>query len=131
MPVWAWILVAFAVLATLLAIGGYLVNRRWTAEHRRRFAEDLERANQALAAAHAADKGWEPARLEAAARREFARAKPGVEARELHLIQVEDRPGTEEDRAVFRVTDDHGHHHELALARRGDDWVAGGAAAGV
>src|SRR5215208_456847 len=121
MPIWAWIVIAFVVLAAVLAVGGYFANRRWVAERQRRFAEDLERANQALAAAHAADKGWEPARLDAAARRAFAGRG---EIAELHLIQVEDRPGTEEDRAVFRVTDAQGRHHELALSRRGDDWVA-------
>jgi hypothetical protein len=128
MPFWAWIVIVLGVLATLLAIGGYIANRRWAAERERRFAEELRRANRALAAAHAADKGWEPARLEAAARREFG---PRGEIRELHLVQVEDRPGIEEDRAVFRVTDANGRHHELALARRGDDWVAERSAASV
>jgi hypothetical protein len=128
MPLWAWIVIAFGLLATLLAVGGYVANRRWVRERERRFAEDLASANRALAAAHAADKGWEPARLEAAARREFA---PRGEVRELHLVHVEDRPGIEEDRVVFRVTDAHGRHHELALTRRGDDWVAEPSAAGV
>jgi hypothetical protein len=131
MPLWAWIVIVFVLLATVLAVGGYVANRRWVTARARRFAEDLEAANRALAAAHAADKGWEPARLDAAARRAFAHVAPEGEIRELHLVQVEDRPGTEEDRAVFRVTDAHGRHHELALARRGDDWVAEPSPAGV
>src|SRR4051812_6980253 len=102
MSLWVWIVIAFALLAALLAVGGYVANRRWVAARQRRFAEALETANRALAAAHAADKGWEPARLDAAARRAFAQVAPQGEISELHLVQVEDRPGTEEDRAVFR-----------------------------
>jgi hypothetical protein len=124
MPLWAWIVIVFGVLATLLAIGGYVANRRIMRERERRFLAELERANHALAAAHAADKGWDPARLDAAARREFARVHPGAEIRDVHLVQVDDRPGIEEDRAVFHIVGPDGRHRELGLARRGDDWVA-------
>ena len=38
------------------------------------------------------------------------------------LIQIVDPPGTENDKAVFRVTA-HGRDEHLTLGRRGDDWV--------
>ena len=46
--------------------------------------------------------------------------------RDLHLVQVVDRPGTEEDQAVFRVVTDHGSEY-VHLHRHGDQWVAVGA----
>ena len=38
-------------------------------------------------------------------------------------MQVVDRPGTDEDQAVFRVITDDGSE-DLVLARRGDAWAA-------
>jgi hypothetical protein len=42
--------------------------------------------------------------------------------RELHLVQVVDRPGTDEDQAVFRVVTDRGER-TLVLGRRDGAWV--------
>ena len=68
------------------------------------------------------DRGWERGALEAAARAAFAARSP-VEVRELLLIQVVDRPGTEEDQALFRVVTDVGSE-EILLVRNGDAWGA-------
>jgi hypothetical protein len=58
--------------------------------------------------------------MERAAREAFARQSP-ADVRALHLVQVVDRPGTEEDQAVFRVVTDHGAEY-VHLHRRGDRW---------
>ena len=72
--------------------------------------------------AHAQDTGWERSLLEEAARTAFADRSP-AEVRELQLVQVVDKPGTEDDQAVFRVVTDHGAEY-LHLDRHGDAWVA-------
>jgi len=80
----------------------------------------VREADQALALARAGDRGWERAVLEAAAREAFAARSP-AEVRELLLMQVVDRPGTEEDQALFRVVTDVGSE-EILLVRHGDAW---------
>ena len=45
-------------------------------------------------------------------------------ATELLLVEVLDRPGTDEDQAVFRCGGE-GSQLLLTLDRRGDDWVLG------
>jgi type II secretory pathway pseudopilin PulG len=115
------ILVVVLVIAALV-VGGFVASgRRARADEGARRAE-LEAANQALAMARAQDRGWERSLLEEACRAAFAQRSP-AEIRELELVQVVDRPGTEEDQAVFRVVTDHGSEY-LHLDRRGDAWVA-------
>ena len=48
-----------------------------------------------------------------------------VEVRELMLVRVVDRPGTEEDQALFRVITDVGSE-EILLVRHGDSWTTPG-----
>ena len=45
-----------------------------------------------------------------------------MEREELTLIQIVDPPGTEDDKAMFRVSGG-GRDERLTLGRRGDDWV--------
>jgi sensor histidine kinase regulating citrate/malate metabolism len=111
------ILIVFAVLVIVLAVGGYVANARRRERERAALLERAEQADQHLAAAHAEDKGWERSTLEAAARAIYA-DRHGSEPRELHLVQVVDRPGTDEDEAVFMADG-----AELRLGRRGGDWV--------
>ena len=114
----AIILVAVGVLAILLAIGGYVASsRRYRADSASLLAE-ARLADQHLAAAHAQDKGWERSGLEAAARAAYAQ-RHGSEPRELHLVQVVDRPGVDEDEAVF-----HADGQQLVMGRRGGQWAA-------
>ena len=115
------IVIAVVVLLALILGGIYITGRRAKDEAGRLRAQ-LEEANRALALAHAQDKGWERTHLEHAARAAFAERSP-VEIRELNLVQVVDRPGTEEDQAVFQVVTDHGAEY-LHLGRRGDTWVS-------
>lgn len=111
-------LVVIAVLVLLLFAGGYVANaRRRDAERAALHARAL-RADRLLADAHAEDKGWERSGLEAAARRAYAE-RHGTEPRELQLVQVVDRPGTDEDEAVFDADGT-----RLVLGRRDGAWFA-------
>jgi hypothetical protein len=120
-----WLLVLIIVLAVLvlgLFVIGLLGSIRRRDATEGEFREQLEQANEALAAARATDRGWERSMLERTAREAHARAHPGTDVREMHLIQVVDRPGTDEDQARFRVVDDHGEHNIL-LGRENGEWV--------
>jgi hypothetical protein len=116
----AIIIIVFAVLVVLLIVGGLIANARRTRDQEDETLIAVREADQALALARASDRGWERAVLEAAAREAFAARSP-VEVRELLLMQVVDRPGTEEDQALFRVITDVGSE-EILLVRHGDAW---------
>ena len=88
----------------------------------RRLRAAVQEADNALALARAADRGWHRETLEAAAREAFAVRSP-AEVRELLLVKVVDRPGTDADQALFRVITDAGSE-EILLAREGDAWRA-------
>ena len=118
----AVVLIVVAVLLVVLIVGGLVATARRRDAGERRLHADVDAADRALAAAHAEDKGWERGRLEAAAREAFARRGQGpIEA--LHLVQVVDRPGTEDYEALFRVVTEHGEEM-LRLLRRDGAWVA-------
>jgi hypothetical protein len=114
-PTWLIILI---VVLLLLAIGGYLARTRQLQRSRPAFERSLEQVNRDLAAAAAADRGWNRDTLEEAARRIYAEQRGG-EPPELVLIEVLDRPGTDEDQAVFRCGD-----ARLTLGRRNGEWVS-------
>jgi hypothetical protein len=114
------VIIAIVAFFGLLALGGYVVNRRRAKANEPHFREQLEIANRDLAAAHAADKGWEPDALFEAARRAFTEQRAGA-VQSLDLIQVVDPPGTDEDKAVFRVETDNGPF-TVTMGRRGDAW---------
>ena len=123
MPTWlAIVLGVFVVLVILLAAGGAYARRRQLESSRGRFDRHLAQVNEELAAAHAADRGWAPDGLEAAARAAYASQRDGVEPEHLMLVQIVDPPGKDDDKAVFRVKTGGSDEH-LTLGRRGDDWV--------
>jgi hypothetical protein len=107
----------------LLAIGGLIATRRRAEASDAQLRAQLREADAMLAAAHAEDKGWERSALENAARRAYSETYGEGDVHELHLVQVVDRPGTEEDQAVFRVVTDRGER-TLVLGRRDGAWVA-------
>jgi hypothetical protein len=116
-----WLIIVLAVLL-VLAVGGALARMRQLARTRDDFQRRLERANHDLAEAAAQDRGWDRSTLESAARRIFSEHSGGAEPGELYLVEVVDRPGTDEDKAVFRVGDRELHRH-LTLGRRDGEWV--------
>lgn len=115
------VLLIIVIVVLGLIAGGLLVNARRYRAQERTLGGAVLAADQALATAHAEDKGWERARMEAAARDAFA-AHSDDDIEELHLVQVIDRPGVEEDEAVFRVVTAAGEH-DVRLGRRDDAWV--------
>jgi type II secretory pathway pseudopilin PulG len=118
----AIIIIIVVVVVLLLIVGGLIaINRRWSRDERELRAT-LKEADEALALARAADNGWHRETLEAAARDAFAVRSP-AEVRELQLVKVVDKPGTEEDQALFRVITDAGSE-EILLARHGGAWSA-------
>jgi competence protein ComGC len=117
------IIIVVVLLVILLAIGGMVVVARRRRAGEAGFEASLEEVNRQLAAAHAQDKGWEPSALNAAARRAFAEERVADEVREESLIAVLDRPGTDEDRAVFRFVTDAGTFL-LTLGRKSGEWAA-------
>jgi type II secretory pathway pseudopilin PulG len=122
METWEIVVLAVVALLALLALGGAVANARRRRALAERFGPQIRAADAALAAAHAEDKGWDRAHLEEAARREFETAKPGTPIRDMALVQVVDKPGQEEDEAVFRIDAPDGET-TLTLGRDGDRWV--------
>jgi hypothetical protein len=116
------VVIVVVVVLLALALGGFIANRRRTEATQDQFEARVDQVNQDLAAAHAADNGWEPGRVEAAARQAFAERRPGEEITGLALVQVVDPPGTDDDKAVFRVQGREREHH-LTLGRRSGEWV--------
>ena len=123
MPTWlAIVLGVFVVLVIVLAAGGAYARKRQLEATRGRFDEHLARINQQLAAAHANDRGWAREGLEAAARSAYADQRAGEQPRELTLVQIVDRPGTDEDKAVFLI-ESSDREERLTLGRANGDWV--------
>jgi hypothetical protein len=118
MPTW---LIIVIVVLLVLAIGGYVANRQRLARTRPAFDARLAKVNQDLAAALAEDRGWEPDRLEEAARAAWAQQHPEQEPETVTLYEVLDRPGKQEDKAVFQLRAG-GREHLLTLGRSDDEW---------
>jgi type II secretory pathway pseudopilin PulG len=115
-------IVVIVVLAVVVIFGGggYLAVRRRQTMLDQRLRTQIEAADAALADARAQDRGWDRATIEAAARAAVAPR----EIRDLHLVQVVDKPGTDADQAVLRVVAADGAESTLTLGRREGAWVA-------
>ena len=123
MPTWlAIVIAAFLLLIVVLAVGGAIARRRQLERTRDRFDANLAQVNQDLAAAHAQDRGWAREGLERAAQDAYAEQRGGVAPRGLTLVQIVDRPGTDEDKAIFEVEGD-GQPERLTLGRSRGEWV--------
>ena len=112
-----WLIIVLIVLA-LLAVGGIYARSRQLRRSQPAFDASIEQVNRELAAAAAQDRGWDRATLEDAARRCYE-AERGSVPGDLVLIEIIDRPGTDEDKAVFRV----GDRELLTLGRHEGEWV--------
>jgi hypothetical protein len=120
------IVIIVVVVMVLLIVGGLVITGRRSRAEEGELRDVLREADHALALARAEDRGWDRHLLEAACREAFAARSP-VEPRELQLVKVVDRPGTDEDEALFRVITDAGSE-EIRLMREGDGWVSAGPA---
>jgi hypothetical protein len=115
-----WLIIVLVVFAALI-VGGIFARNRQLIRSRPAFERALAQVDRDLAAAAASDRGWDRAHLEAAARRISAEAL-GAEPEGLPLVEVIDKPGTDEDQAVFDVSAG-GSRHRVVLGRRDGDWV--------
>ncbi|MFL5844842.1 MAG: hypothetical protein ACJ762_09130 [Solirubrobacteraceae bacterium] len=123
METWEIVVLVIVGVFVLLFLGGLAGNARVRRARDGALTDRIAEADHNLAAARASDRGWDPALLEAAAREAFISRHPGATPVSLDLVQVIDRPGTDEDRARMRVTHD-GGAEEIDLARTGDRWAA-------
>ena len=117
------ILIVLAVLVVLFFIGGVLGARRRDRRQAGSYAEHVAEADAALQQARASDRGWHREAMEAVARDAIADSRRDWDYNDLHLVLVDDRPGTEEDRAQFVAVGADGEVR-VVLAREGDRWVA-------
>ena len=117
------ILIVLAVLVVLFFIGGVLGARRRDRRQAGTYAEHVAAADAALQQARAGDRGWHREAMEAVARDAIADSRRDWDYSNLHLVLVDDRPGTEEDRAQFVAVGADGEVRVI-LAREGDRWVA-------
>lgn len=111
------VIVVLVVLAVLIG-GGYVAGLRRQREREVGLRRRIAAANEALAAARADDRGWDRDALD-----EAARVAAGGPVEELHLVHVEDRPGTDDDVAVYRLRQA-GRERDITLRRTGDAWHA-------
>jgi type II secretory pathway pseudopilin PulG len=123
MSVLAIVIIIVLALLLLLIVGGLAGARRRARLTDARLTERIAAADQALEAARAADRGWDPVLLEQAARVALERERPDFRYDKLHLVLVDDRPGTEADRAEMAAVGDEGVLR-VSVMRHGDQWVA-------
>lgn len=123
MSLLAIIVIVVVVLAVIFFVGGLIVIRRRAAATEDRFQDHIAAADRALEAARAADRGWDPVLLEEAARVALERERPDFRYDKLHLVLIDDRPGTDEDRAEIAAVG-HGGVVRVSVARRGESWIA-------
>src|SRR5690242_21621030 len=117
------VILVLLVLIVVFFVGGLIAARRRADAHADRLDERIAGADRALEAARAADRGWDPVLLEEAARNALERERPDFRYDRLHLVLVDDRPGTEQDRAELAAVGDDGVLH-VFVARHGETWVA-------
>lgn len=123
MSVLAIVVIVVVGIPLLLFMGGLLAARRRSLRLAERYSASLAEADQALEQARAADRGWDRAALEEAARATLAADAPGWAFEQLDLVLVDDKPGTDEDRAHF-VASARGDSKRVVLTRRDGAWVS-------
>ena len=117
------IVIVLGVLVILFFIGGLLGARARDRRGAGAYEGHVRAADAALEQARAGDRGWHRDAMETVAREAVDRARPGWAYDDLHLVLVDDRPGSQEDRAHFVALGSDGECR-VVLARDGDRWVA-------
>ena len=112
------VVIAVVVVLAVLIGGGYVAGLRRQRAREVELRRRIAAANEELAAARADDRGWDRDTLD-----EAARHAAGGPVEELHLVHVEDRPGTDDDLAVYRIVQA-GRSRDVTLRRTGDQWHA-------
>ena len=115
-----WLIIVLIVLVVLV-VGGIIARNRQLASTRPAFERALAQVERDLVAAAASDRGWDRSLLEAAAR-QIVRERFGSEPEELTLVEVIDKPGTDQDQAVFEVKTG-SDRRRVVLGRRDGDWI--------
>jgi hypothetical protein len=117
------ILIVIAAIAVLVFIGGAVAVRRRDRAQADVYAEHVAAADHALEQARASDKGWDRAVMEEAAHAALRAQRPELSYDDLHLVLVDDPPGTDQDRAHFVAVGSEGEVR-VVLTRAGDHWGA-------
>jgi hypothetical protein len=120
----AIVLIVLGVIIAVFLILGFLGARARDRRQAGTWAQHVAEADSALEQARAADRGWDPVVMEAAAKTALEESRPGWTFDDLHLILVDDRPGTDEDRAHYVAVGDGGEEARVVLERQGDHWSA-------
>lgn len=123
-----WLLIVIIVVAVLFVVflvGGVIAVRRRSRATGGHLLADVAAANEQLAQARAQDRGWDRDTIDTAARATHLERHPEAAISAVHLVQVVDRPGTDDDEALVHIVDATGEH-TLRLGRRGDEWIATG-----
>lgn len=116
------ILIILLVIVLILLAGGYAGATRIAKLREADLQRELAHAEDALAQAHALDKGWDRATLEAAAVAAAAERFGAGAVSNPQLVQVIDKPGVDADEAVFRFDGADGKEHRITLGRAGGEW---------
>jgi hypothetical protein len=117
------VLIVLGAIVLLFFIGGLIAAAARSRRQADTYAEHVAAADAALEQARAADRGWNRATMEEAARAAIAESRPGWDFENLHLVFVDDRPGVSEDRAHFVAVGADGEARVI-LGRQDDRWVA-------
>ena len=123
MSLLAIIAIVLAALIVIFFVGGLIIARRRAEAHEPHLRKHVAAADRALEAARAVDKGWDVVHLEEAARAVLALKAPDFQYDTLHLVLVDDRPGTEHDRAEFLAAAPSGVVR-VGVSRHDNTWVA-------
>jgi hypothetical protein len=115
------VVIVVAVLIVLVFVGGLLGARRRERTGDDVYARNVAGADQALEDARATDRGWDRPIMEGACRSALRDREPDFAYESIHLVLVDDRPGTELDRAHFVALGPEGERR-VVLTRSGDHW---------
>ena len=119
----AIVIIVLGVLFVVLTFGGLAGARQRARRTEAQLVEKVAAADRALEAARAADRGWDPVLLEEAARVALQRERPDFAYDKLELVFVDDRPGTEQDRAELAAVG-RSDVVRVLVQRHGDTWTA-------